>query len=434
MKNTGKIQAQAAVQGSTQAVPYYAKRRRRWVRWLVWPVLLLPLIYIGIQVFIITMPNVRTQVAIMEEMTETIDAQGLVVFSSAQVHLDAGGGTLYYTVANGQRVPQGGQVAAVFANEAGAQAQHRIDRINTELEQLEASQKNQAEAGDMELLLSQRQAGVYALLDSLQSHSFVGVQTPKAEITTAANKLQIVAGEAVNFEQRATALTAQKEALAAQAVPVNAVASPATGYFIPSDSYDRTMTSYETATAADAQALEEMLQAPAEYYGADVVGHVVDDYKWHFFTVIDNKQAEKFAEGKKLEIVFPDVSDEKLPVMVQSLQPHEESGKVKLELFCDHVNPMVLQLRNEKAQIVMRTQTGVRIDKRALRFNEEGDRGVYVLMPGNVASFRRIDVLLEDAHYFLVPRETEDGVNEVMLYDEVIVDAGGAQIDDGRIV
>ncbi len=69
--------------------------------------------------------------------------------------------------------------------------------------------------------------------------------------------------------------------------------------------------------------------------------------------------------------------------------------------------------------------------------NEDGSvntyRGVYEEF-GNMAYFRRIDIVMENEHYMMVPARYEEGVNEVELYDKIIIDSGGVELHDRRIL
>lgn len=407
------------------------RKKKRWMRWVVWCLLMIPILYVAIQLLIIFSPNVRTQIAALDEMTDSITVQGVAVMQSTNVQ-DAGG-VLHYTISAGERVPVNGQVAALFGDTAAAQAQLTLESIDAEIEQLTSAQKTLTEGGDVDMLLKQRQKGIYDLLRQIEAQNYSHLDTPKAEITTAANKLQVATGEVIDFTPRIEALTAQREQYVAAAVPTGAIVAPATGYFVPSDRYDRLMTSYEAADTASPLQLQEMLSQPVQYYSSDIVGHIITDYAWNFFTIVSAEQAERFKEGKKLHLNFPDVSEEILPVEVMGVLVDEENQIAKVQLKCENINENVLKLRTETAKIIFDTQKGIRIDKQALRIIE-GQDAVYILKPGNVVALRKIDILLEDEYYMLLPAKVEKDVNEIQLYDEVIVDSGGIELYDERII
>ena len=117
-------------------------------RWFVWLLLLAPVVYIAIQVFIVMVPRVRTQVAIGDVMTESVSAMGIV--SLASEPLVGGAGALYFTVPSGQRVSAGAEVALVFPGRAGAQAQDRLVAVERELALLNEAATTTGDAGNVD--------------------------------------------------------------------------------------------------------------------------------------------------------------------------------------------------------------------------------------------------------------------------------------------
>ncbi|MEG1407181.1 MAG: HlyD family efflux transporter periplasmic adaptor subunit, partial [Ruthenibacterium sp.] len=62
---------------------------------------------------------------------------------------------------------------------------------------------------------------------------------------------------------------------------------------------------------------------------------------------------------------------------------------------------------------------------------KDGVIGVYVKY-GNLIKFRKIDVLYENDTYLLVPKTYTKDVNEVKMYDEVIL--SGKNLADGKTI
>lgn len=405
----------------------------RWKRRLrIIAVMLVLLVAVGITVgaMLVLSPNIQTQTAIPAEMTDSLSAAGYVVHDSTPVTAEQQG-YLYYTVSAGQRVPAGTVVAESYGSSQAAEARASLEHINAEIENLQAAQSTYVESGDVEGLLQQRQEGVYDLLDALDANNYSSVGDSLAEVTLASNKLQVATGEGIDYTARLDALNAQKLRYEALAVPQSVLSAPVTGYFVPSDKYDKQMQTYDTLQAATPEEIQTMLQKTPSYYPNEVVGHIVSDYKWTYFALIPLPDADKFTEGAKLNIAFPDHSEAAMPVKVVSIQSSETTGTVKVELLCEHMNSVVLSLRNEEAEIIFETHKGVRIDKRGLRM-QDGQAGVYI-KSGNMVYFRKIEILLQDEHYILVPDNVSDS-NQVMMYDEIIVDSGGMELYDKQIL
>ena len=130
-----------------------------------------------------------------------------------------------------------------------------------------------------------------------------------------------------------------------------------------------------------------------------------------------------------------------VPVIVESVEVDEAEGLAKVVLYCEYTSADTLRLRTEQARVVFDVKKGLLLEKSALRLVDEVDdagnavtyKGVYVKF-GNMVYFRKVHILVENDFYMLVPGDTEAGVNEVEMYDEVVTDAGGVDLYDQKIL
>lgn len=418
------------------------RRRRLWkkYRWLLWLLLMLPFVYLAVQVFIILAPRMRYETVFAGSMTDALSVKGQVVLESVPV--EAVGGIPYYTVPVGQRVAVGGEVATVFSTEQELVIMDRLQAIDQELALLEEAQHTVAEGGDLQGLLDAMQAGIYDMLGTVETGNYGSIEGPVQAATLAANKMQIATGQVESFQPRIDQLNALKAEYEQHLQPIGAIFAPETGYFVPSGQKDAVQRDLETVSAYTPQELQRVLEQPPSYYGDNVAGHIITDYKWRFFAVVTAKQAEKFVVGSKgLQLVFPDAGDAGMPVTVERVEVDEAAGIATVELMGEYVSPEILQLRVENAQVVFGEMKGIRVPKTAMRLvdieNEDGMmltyKGVYVKFD-NMVYFKKIDVLIEDEFYMIVPATVTPGVNEVEMYDEVVVDTGGVELHDRKIL
>lgn len=406
------------------------QKRNRRIRWLVFAVIMALIIVFAVQVFIVLIPRMRTQVVVMEHMTDSISVKGFV---SLQIEsIEGMEGYLYYEVPSGQRVSAGTEVALVFNSESAVEKKVQLKAVKDELALLEEAKNTRAEGSDIEALLGMMEDGLHDYLNVLEDGNYSKLDAAREEITLAANKIHTVTGDEVDTSEHAAKLEAKKNSLTAETVAVGQLNAPQTGYFVSSSRNDRVSISYKKLSKASPAKLLKMMDEPQETYSDSVAGHIISDYNWQFFTAVEKKYAEKFSEGMKLELAFPDISENTVPVKVEKLTESKDGELVKIELSCENINADILTLRLENAKLIFNTVKGLRIDKNAMRIID-GEKCVYVQF-GNQVYLRRIKVLLEDENYLLLQKEYEEGVNEVRLYDEVVVDAGGAELYDKKIV
>ena len=403
------------------------KKKRHGLRFLAWGLLLVPAAYISVQMVQVLRTNYQTQTAIAYTMSDTILCDGMLAMQEITVPLE-GTGVLGYQADNGERISAGGEIARLFADEAGAQNRLRAEKLTQELSLLERSQQGVG-GTDVEALLHQTQQSVYTILDCLQSNNYTGLDAARAEIQLAQNKLLLVTGAQEDFTARIQQLTEQRDAADA-ASSYTPVYAPATGYFVSAHDCEKQLYTPEQLAAMQPAELQQALAQPAAENDASAAGKLILDYRWRYYALVTAKQAEKFAEGQRVGLSFPNLSAEALPASVTGVSVDEEAGIAKVELLCDYINDTVVTLEHEKAEITFAVYEGIRIDRKALHI-VDGRSCVYVQF-GNVVYRRYITVLFENEDYILVPSVYTREENEIRLFDQVVVQ--GSDLYDEKIL
>lgn len=403
------------------------RKKRKWIRrWIVALLLLVPVGYIAVQMVLVLRVNYQTQTAVEYEMSDSILCDGMLAMQETTIPYE-GAGVLGYQVSNGERVSAGTQVARLFADEASAQNRARSEQLTSELEILQKSQTGAS--ADVEALMNQTQQAIYSALDTLESNNYADLSDARASIQLAQNELQLATGVATDFNARITELTQQRDAADAASVytPINA---PSSGYFVSAQDSEKQLYAPDALAAMTPAELQQALEQPSQANDANVAGKLIQDYRWRYYGVVTQKQAEKFVAGAQVQISFSGVSADTLPATVESVTVDEEAGIAKVVLLCDYINATVVSLEHEKAQITFATYEGIRIDREALHI-VDGQNCVYVKF-GNVVYQKNIIILFENDDYILVPSTVTKGENEVELFDEVIV--RGSDLYDEKIL
>lgn len=402
------------------------RRKKRLRRLMLMLLMLIPLFYIVVQLVLMVKASYQTQTVISYTMSDVVSCDGML----AMQEMPVGGktaGVLGYQVNNGERVSAGTEVARIFADEESARNRSIAEKLTRQIENLERSEKNSG--ADMEMLMNQNQQAVYSALDILESGNYAKLSGACTEIQLAHNGMQLTAGAVQDFASQIEVLKAQRDALQA-ASSYTALTVPQTGYFVSAaDSEKQLHTAQELHDMTPMQ-LSEALKEERQPNDADLIGKLILDYRWHYYALVPQKQAEKFVKGAKVEIAFPEVSAERVPAEIVSVTLDEENGIAKVDLLCDYINGTVVTLEQARADIIFATYEGLRIDRKALHIIE-GQNCVFVKF-GNVMYRRNIKILFEDTDYILIPSSYEKDVNEVKMFDEVIVH--GADLYDEKIL
>ena len=163
---------------------------------VVLAVLVLPAVYLGVQLFAILNRPYRTETAVEYTMSDSVFADGYVVFDQTPVE---GSGDLGYLVENGERVANGTAVAEVYASAEQAQSRRQLEELETQLSLLEKSENTSGT--DVDMLYKQQQNALYDLLDCIDMQAYDQVKEAGNQYLLAANKIQIMTGAVSNFDQ-----------------------------------------------------------------------------------------------------------------------------------------------------------------------------------------------------------------------------------------
>lgn len=429
------------------------------LRQLILLLLLVPGIYVCVQLVRIFRPTYEYETAILYTMADSIEAEGLVLFDETPV---AGTGELGYLVADGERVSAGTPVAEIYTDASQAGIRTRLQSIESQISLLQKSQNTSA--SQVETLLSQRSTALYDLLDGLDRMDLGSTAQNKENYLTAQNKMQITTGVVHDFNARIAELQAEQETLAAQLGSPEQISAPVGGYFINSQNAALLTVSEQEVLEMPAAEFSALLEQGAQQQADGLAGKIVASYQWYFCGVCTPQQAERFSGVSKVSICFPGRAETVLPAEVVSVQTDPDAGIAKFTLKCEYIGADVLRLGQETAQIIFKSYTGIRISTAAVHMikedpaassasqsaesgaassgqNESDEvvingehyvRGVYVKY-GNIAKFRRIERLYENDEYILVEVNGKVGTaNEVRMYDEIIVN--GPDLYDGKLL
>ena len=412
--------------------------------------LLLAAVYVLYQMGHILFPPNTYETAILETVSDTVDAEGVLLFNESYV---PGGGTLGYLAADGERVSAGTAVAEVYSDATQAALRQQLTQIDDQIDLLQRSQN--ASATQLDTMQKERSSALYDLMDALDQGEYDEIEQGKEEYILAQNKLWVITGEVTDFSGQIAALADQAASVQAQLGTPTQITAPQTGYFIRSSSSGRLNAGSEDILALNATDLKAYVESSPVIALDGCAGKIVSGFTWYYAGVCSAKEGQKLLgqDGKPLkrsvQIKFPGQVENALKASVSEVNIDEESGLARFVLSCEVINGDVLRLNAAKAQIIVGESTGLRVPAAAVHYlkedgseaEEQGENyipGVYVKY-GNLARFCKIDPvddahpLVTDGDYILVlPSGTANSVSQVRLYDEIIV--SGQNLYDGKLL
>ena len=97
---------------------------------------------------------------------------------------------------------------------------------------------------------------------------------------------------------------------------------------------------------------------------------------------------------------------------------NSDDGKILVVMSCDKLDEELASTRIASSMIVFDEFTGVRVPRKAIRFNGD-QKGVYVIL-GKDITFKKIDVIYEGDD-FVLSKNTDDQ-RYLLLYDQILLE------------
>lgn len=132
---------------------------------------------------------------------------------------------------------------------------------------------------------------------------------------------------------------------------------------------------------------------------ANTLGKLVTDSVWYYAVTVSGDTVSLFETGDSVDVFF-DALSETLPMTVYSVG-EIQNGEMVVVFRSSQNDSKVEDLRQESGRLIFQSDEGLRIPKEALRVNEDGETGVYVVL-AQKARFRPVTVLAEDTDSYLV--------------------------------
>ena len=389
---------------------------------------LLLLSLFGYQIYNYLFLTLHTDYAMEASMEDSFEVSGIALRSETELKNFAGG---YYDIIRetGDKVSGGGTIANVYAKASDVMAVERIRQIDALLDEYSAAYALKASYdGDSSNYDMQIRTSMNAYTKSVQNGA---AQEALDELRAFEKNVyikQIVSGRADNgYAQAVKALQEEKTGLQGSlGGNVQKIISDQSGYFCKStDGYEKKLSpgALEKYDVEQFNALYSELQN-ATRTDLQRAGKIISDYTWQFYFIAPQSIMKQYRAGKDLSLRFTAVGTKTLDATIITL--HEDGENCLVGVQCDTLEPELLNDRILSATVVVKTYSGIRIDKNSLRI-VDGSHGVYVKV-GSIIKFKKINILYTGTTYALIEKQN-GGVEN---FDEIVVD--GKDIYDGKIV
>lgn len=389
---------------------------------------LLLLSLFGYQIYNYLFLTLHTDYAMEASMEDSFEVSGIALRCETEQKNFAGG---YYDIIRetGDKVSGGGTIANVYAKASDVMAVERIRQIDALLDEYSAAYALKASYdGDSSNYDMQIRTSMNTYIKSVQNGAAQEALDQLRAFEKNVYIKQIVSGRTDScYAQTVKALQEEKTGLQGSlGGNVQKIISDQSGYFCKSvDGYEKKL----SPGALEKYSIEQFDTLYSELQNAtrtdlQGAGKIISDYTWQFYFIAPQRIMKQYRVEKNLSLRFTAVGAKTFDATIITL--HEDGENCLVGVQCDTLEPELLNDRLLSATVVLKTYSGIRIDKNSLRIVDDS-HGVYVKV-GSIIKFKKINILYTGTTYALIEKQN-GGVEN---FDEIVVD--GKDIYDGKIV
>ena len=335
-------------------------------------------------------------------------------------------GTTVLNCAEGAHVAANDTVATGYRSEDAKTRQTRIDELSGQIEQLQyawsavSSVYDQA-ALDADIAGDLAQLSRYLALRDMNSVSDLSPELKGLILRRTGSD-----SDRGSLQARISTLQAELETLEAQSAgDTSAILAGKAGTFSAAvDGYESVLTPERLMEMTVA----EFESVQPDETDANAIGRLVTSATWYYACVVPASELSGVEEGDRATLTFARDYYQPVTMRVARLGGNEAGSRL-LVLSSDRALQNVTLLRQQSAEIVFTSYSGLRVPKSAVRV-ENGQTGVYIL-EGTLAKWKPITILHDTGESYVVTLDTSS-TNNLWPGDELIINA--KNLYDGKVV
>ncbi len=399
-------------------------------------------IYFGFYVAKVFSEPYTTALAYTYTSNDSAEAVGILV--RQETVLPAQTGIVDVTRSEGEKVGVGQSVAQVYRDSQAQNNQADLEALADQIQLLEYS----SDGGGVDSA-AKLDENILQAVTALHAASGVGdynqLEDQARTLKSTVLKRGYVYGNGLGAEelsQKLNDLKSQYAALKQQtSSSTSSVRAPQSGVFSTLvDGYETAVTP-QTVLQLTPASLSALLAGQGKEAGGGM-GKLITSTRWYFAAALPVSVAERLKEGSTATLRFSGDFDQDIDMRVDQVG-QAEGDKSVVVFSTDRYLSQTTLLRQQTAELIFNSWSGLRIPKQALRMEkstytdkETGQEvqnnrlGVYALLGGR-AEFKTVEVVTEGDDYYVV-RSTTDESDALRAGDEVIVRA--TELYDGQLL
>ena len=384
------------------------------------------LIAVG-QLFFAGGEKLKYETAYIYSMEEEAPFDGVHIPDETLIY-GSGTGILSYEYEDGSRVGKSSVIAGRYKSESEIDYRREIEELKEQIEVLNrAEELIGTDNSQLEAISGQINEQHSALINCIVGGDYTAAAALHNSFLEVMCKREITLQESTGYSEKIAALrTRISELEALVSGDIQWIYAGGSGYFVSKvDGYEGELGISDIDSLTEKR-INDIVANP-EKGGANAVGKLISDYIWRVAAVIDTEKMFGIYAGSKVMLRVGSDSS-LLEAEVVSVENCGD-GKSIYVFQCDRLTSAVVQGRTAHFKLVISSYGGLRVSRGAIRYNDEGERGVYIVR-GTSLAFKKINVLYWGEDYVICSQEA--GEDYLKLYDRIVTE--GKELYEGKVV
>lgn len=386
------------------------------------------------QIYNISARTFQTEVVYEQNVLNTVDAEMFIIREETVLTVPVSGVTVPLAD-NAERVSKGSSIAAVFATEEAAENYVELQSLQKKLatyQKIDGQLK--LSTVDVEKLTDEINSEFKDILNSTYYNDFENLSEMKLSFSEKISRKQISIDKEVDCGSQIAQLQSQISALSGS-VPSQIITAEASGYYVNKEDGFENLISVENIDELTAEKLKEALESEKKEATSGSIGKIIDGYNWYIACVIDSGHASTFSKEKPVNVIFGDSDEDIVSTYLYSVKKINDSDSLVV-FRCTLMNDELISLRKINGKVVIEDFTGIKVPRKAVRIDENGNTGVFVRR-GNIVNFRSLNIIYSNETDVVAAKPGENSdiklpYTHLKQYDEVII--SGKELKDGMVI
>ena len=381
--------------------------------------------YVSIQFFTSFDVSFETNFALADTVEHAIGGQAYI-FRNENPVIYEGDGVIRFVLESGAKVAAGGIIAEVYATREDLETQQSYEAITARIYSLELMiERAMQQPASLETIDRNLRALQTSVVAANMNKNGGHLIDYSAEILEHLNRRQLTTGEVEGFASLLYSLNAEREILSAgNPGPIYNITAESSGHFVRGGGNFREHISRQEILAANSYFVAALEDGETT---ENAIGRIISSFEWMIVVAIDRGDAFEFRRGRDLHMNFTADGIYSVPARVENMT--SEGSATFVVLSSIDLDENLATARDGSIDLVLRRYHGLRIETRAVRFDSEGNAGVYI-DAGRLIRFREVEILYGGDGFVLIYRSHD--ASGVQAGDHIIV--RGRNLYDGRMI